>query len=192
MSVGRIAAALGLLAFFLAVPLAAQGLGDVAAREKAKRKAEKETKKEPAKEFTNQDLDAGRPPGSKPEGDSTGAQLPTMQENQESSSESEPREESSESNRREQERALVEAVSAAQQGVTQAETRIRSLAEKLNPMSTSYIYGVGGSNDANEELRIRNEMRQAERELEAARQSVVTATQRLEAFRQGRAVARPD
>ena len=46
MNARRVAAALGLLGFFLAAPLAAQGLGDVAAREKAKRKAEKETKKE--------------------------------------------------------------------------------------------------------------------------------------------------
>ena len=37
-------------------------------------------------------------------------------------------------------------------------------------MSTSYIYGAGGSNDANEELRVRDELRQAERELQAARQ----------------------
>jgi hypothetical protein len=59
-------------------------------------------------------------------------------------------------------------------------------------MSTSYIYGMGGSNDANEELRVRAELRQAETELQAARQSVVTATQRLQDFRLGRSVPRPE
>jgi len=183
MSVRRIVACLGLFAFALTAPIAAQGLGDTAARERAKRTSKTQAKKEPAKVFTDQDLDAGRPPGSKPYSESTGAPVPP--ENEASDSSPEP-------NRREQERPLIDAISAAQQQVTQAETRVRSLAEKLNPMSTNYIYGMGGSNDANEELRVREEMRQAETELQAARQSVVTATRRLEDFRLGRSVPRPE
>jgi hypothetical protein len=183
MSARRIVACLGLFAFALTAPLAAQGLGDTAARERAKRTSKTEAKKEPAPAFTNQDLDAGRPAGSKPNSESTGAPVP--RENESSDSSPEP-------DRREQERPLIDALSAAQQQVTQAETQVRSLAEKLNPMSTSYIYGMGGSNDANEELRVRAELRQAETELQAARQSVVTATQRLQDFRLGRSVPRPE
>jgi len=186
MSARRIVASLGLLAFALTASLAAQGLGDTAARERAKRTSQTEAKKEPAKVFTNQDLDAGRPPGSKPTSEGTGAPVPRENEASDSS------DSSPEPDRREQERRFLDAISAAQQQVTQAETQVRSLAERLNPMSTSYIYGTGGSNDANEELRVRAELRQAETELQAARQSVVTATRQLEDFRLGRSVPRPE
>jgi hypothetical protein len=184
MIVRRIVASLGLLAFALTAPLAAQGLGDTAARERAKRTSKTDAKKEPAKVFTNQDLDDGRPPGSKPASEGTGAPVPRENEASDSS------DSSPETDRREQER--TRRVSAAQQQVTQAETQVRALADRLNPMSTSYIYGTGGSNDANEELRIRAELRQAETDLQAARQSVVTATRRLEDFRLGRSVPRPE
>ncbi len=63
---------------------------------------------------------------------------------------------------------------------------MRQLSEKLNPMSVSYIYGAGGSNDANEELRVRAELREAESQLQAARQALVTANQNLQGARQGR------
>ena len=85
----------------------------------------------------------------------------------------------SEPDRNELERPYLDAITEAQAEVTHAQTRVQALGDKLNPMSTSYIYGAGGSNDANEELRVRDEMRQAERELEAARQKVVTANQNL-------------
>ena len=51
---------------------------------------------------------------------------------------------------------------------------------------TAYIYGAGGSNDANEELRVRAELRDAESQLQAARQALVGANQNLQGFRQGR------
>jgi len=66
------------------------------------------------------------------------------------------------------------------------EAQVRELSDKLNPMSVSYIYGAGGSNDANEELRVREELRQAESGLLAARQGVEAANRNLEDFRQGR------
>lgn len=167
-------AALGLVA----APAAAQGLGDKAARERAKRAAEAKKKKEPAKSFTNEDLEAGRPPGTKPaEGAAEqpaagGAEAPAPA----------PVEAPLE-----RERPYLDAVSSAQQALTAAETRVRALADKLNPMSVSYIYGAGGSNDANEELRVRAELTQAESELQAARQALATANQNLQAARQGRA-----
>jgi hypothetical protein len=53
-------------------------------------------------------------------------------------------------------------------------------------MSISYIYGSGGSNDANEEIRVREELRQAEGILQGARQALGDANKSLQDFRQGR------
>jgi len=63
----RIALVSGLLSASLVTPLAAQGLGDTAAREREKRAAQAKAKQDAAKVFTNEDLDKGRPPGAKPE-----------------------------------------------------------------------------------------------------------------------------
>lgn len=182
MSARRIAAVTGLLGFVLVAATAAQGLGDTAARERAKRAAKTQAKKEPAKSFTNEDLEEGRPPGAKPETGSTQAaaapQAAPQQEEQEAPSPAE--------DRLAQERIYLDAITAAQQGMTAAETRVRQLSDKLNPMSLSYIYGAGGSNDASEELRVREELREAESELQVARQTLATATRNLQEVRQGR------
>jgi hypothetical protein len=180
MSARRIAAVTGLLGFVFVAATAAQGLGDTAARERAKRAAKTQAKKEPAKSFTNEDLEEGRPPGAKPETGSTQAapQAAPQQEEQEAPSPAE--------DRLAQERIYLDAITAAQQGMTAAETRVRELSDKLNPMSLSYIYGAGGSNDASEELRVREELRQAESELQVARQTLATATRNLQDVRQGR------
>jgi hypothetical protein len=69
---------------------------------------------------------------------------------------------------------------------------IKELQDKLNPMSTSYIFGASGSNDANEELRVREELRQAERDVASAREQAAAARKTLEDFRQGRPVQRPE
>jgi predicted nucleic acid-binding Zn-ribbon protein len=58
-------------------------------------------------------------------------------------------------------------------------------------MSGSFIYGASGSNSANEEAEVRDQLNQAEGELNAARQAVVTANQALQDFKQGRASAPP-
>jgi hypothetical protein len=181
MSAFRIAVVTGLLGFWLVAPTSAQGLGDTAAREKAKRAAKAEAKKEPGKTFTNSDLDQGRPPGAKPESGGAEAAPASAEEGPVPAHSPAAAED-----RVTQERSYLDAITAAQQGVTAAETKVRQLSEKLNPMSLSYIYGAGGSNDANEELRVREELRQAESQLQAARQAVVTATQNLQGFRQGR------
>ena len=69
MTARRVATVLGLLAFLAPVVAAAQGLGDVAARERAKRaKQEEGNKASKAKVITNEDLDASRPPGAAPTG----------------------------------------------------------------------------------------------------------------------------
>jgi len=180
MSAGRIVTTLGLLGFGLTASLGAQGLGDTAARERAKRAQPTQAKKPEAKVFTNDDLDRGKPPGPKPEGGSTGDRAAP------SEGEGQPPEPAED--RLEQERPFLDGIRAAEEEVTAAEDRIRELSGKLNPMSTSYIYGASGSNDANEELRVRAELRQAESQLQAARQGVVTANQNLQDFRRGRSV----
>ena len=179
MSPRRIATLVALVAFALVAAAQAQGLGDQAAKERQKR-AEK---KPPGKSFTNDDLEKGRPPGSKPTADSPDSSPPP----EDARSEAPP-----EPDRLEQERPFIDAIKAAEAEVSAAEGRIRELSGKLNPMSTTYIYGAGGSNDANEELRVREELRQAESQLQAARQGVVNASRQLQDFRQGRPVAPPE
>jgi hypothetical protein len=183
MSARRLAATLGLLGFAFAAPVLAQGLGDSAARERAKRAAQ--AKKDPGKSFTNEDLEAGRPPGSKPSADSSSdAQAASEQPSEPAAAPPE--------DRLAEERPYLDAIIAARAEVTAAESRIKELSDKLNPMSVNFIYGAGGSNDANEELRVREELRQAERDMQAARLGVDTANQNLQAFRQGRPVSRPE
>jgi hypothetical protein len=196
----RVAAALGLL--FLAVPalVAAQGLGDAAARERAKREA---AKKAEAKVFTNSDLEQGRPAGTPaPSGaasasppssgsspPSSGAYIPEGEREQEGGEESSSSE--SVEDRRAQERAYVEDLQAAQNRLAQTEARIRELQAKLNPMSTTFIYGdfnVSG-NKAAEEAAVRAELTQSEAGLSSARQAVAAATRALQDFKQGRVPA---
>jgi len=175
-SVFRIAAVLSVIAFAPGAWARAQGLGDTAKKEKQKRT--QTAKKEPAKVFTNDDLDAGRPPGAKKASEEASAASAPASE--EASAPSEP-------SRLEQERPYIEAIQGAEGEVKAAEARVKELQAKLNPMSTSFIYGSGGSGDANEEQRVRGELRQAEDQLQAARQAVVQAHQNLQDFRQGRA-----
>ena len=161
----------------IAASARAQGLGDVAARERSKRV---QPKKVEAKVYTDDDLSKGRPPGAKTEDGAT-APAPEVGGDPGSPSPTEAAEA-----RRQVERGYLSAIGAAQAQVAGAEARIRQLSDRLNPMSLSYIYGAGGSNDANEELRVREELRQAESELTAARQAVVAANQNLQDYRQGR------
>jgi cob(I)alamin adenosyltransferase len=86
-----------------------------------------------------------------------------------------------------QERPLLDAITSAQSTVSSVEARIKELGDKLNPMSGSFIFGATGSNDANEELQVREQMRQAEAQLVEARQALAAANQALQDFRQGRA-----
>jgi hypothetical protein len=182
MRIVRTLAAFGLGAI-VASAAAAQGIGDKAAQERAKRA---QAKGKEAKVFTNTDLDAGRPPGSKPSSDDANAVAAAT-----SSEASAPASSSSPdpyAERREQDKVYVDAVQAAQAQAAAVEARIKELSSKLNPMSMSYIYGSGGSNDANEEQRVRQELREAEEQLTSARQAVQTANQNLQDFRQGRPV----
>jgi hypothetical protein len=179
MSRRLVAVLAALVACGLAAEAGAQGLGDTAAKER-RRRAEAAKKASGAKVFTNDDLDAGRPPGSKPS-PAPEAGAPVRQED--------PPPAPSEPTRQEQEGPFLDAIRAAEAEVAGAEAAVRELQAKLNPMSTSYIYGPSGSNDANEELRVREQIRQAEGQLRSAREALLAANQSLQDFRQGRAAA---
>lgn len=188
MSARGIATAVGLLVL-VAAGARAQGLGQAAARERAKRADKTEAKKgQPAPAFTNEDLERGRPPGTKSGTASPAAAAsPATESVTETQAEGEASSSEAGDDRRQQERGYLDEITAAQAEVRAAEGRIRELSDKLNPMSLSYIYGSGGSNDANEELRVRSELREAEAQLISARQAVLTANQNLRDFRAGRA-----
>jgi hypothetical protein len=181
MTVRRVATVLGLLALVLPAVSTAQGIGDVAARERAKRAAAKKASE--AKVLTNDDLNAGRPPGST---STSGASTAAPEERPADAPSSPPMED-----RLANERPYLDAIQAAQTRASEIEQRIQDLRSKLNPMSGSFIYGASGSNSANEEAEVRDQLNQAEGELNAARQAVVTANQALQDFKQGRASAPP-
>jgi len=184
MTVLRVATVLGLLALFLPGGGAAQGLGDVAARERARREKEEAKKKPPV--LTNEDLDKGRPPKS---GASTGAVTTPSAAGSgvtpaESSSQESPLPESRPpEDRFGQERPYLDAVQQAQTRVSQTESRIQQLQAKLNPMSTSFIYGSQGSNSPAEEAEVREQLTQAEAELTQTRQDLAAANQALQSRR---------
>jgi hypothetical protein len=177
MSAGRTATLLVLLALVLPGLAAAQGLGDLAARERAKRAKQESAKKAPL--ITNEDLDKGRPAGAaSTSGEGASSTVP---EGGGDSPASPPIED-----RFAAERAYLDAVQAARDRVAAVESRIQGLQAKLNPMSGSFIYGASGSNSANEEAEVRAQLQQAEGELSGARQALVEANQALEDVHQGR------
>jgi hypothetical protein len=76
--------------------------------------------------------------------------------------------------------------SAARSRLAQVEARIQELQAKLNPMSTTFIYGGLGSNSLTEEAEVKAELAQSDGQLNEARQAVADATRALQDFRQGR------
>jgi len=182
MNARRVAIALGLVVLAGVTAGSAQGLGDTAARERQRRKKEAEAKKT-APSFTNADLEKDHPPatpGEKPSSPtaSEGSATPPGRRSGEMS---EPVDAHADS-----ERPYRDAVSDAQSKVASLEARIKELGEKLNPMSGSFIYGATGSNSANEEAQVRDQLRQAEAELPEARQQLADATRALDEAAQNR------
>lgn len=173
MTVRRIAAVLG-LAFLAPAVVAAQGLGDAAARERAKRAAKKAVE---TKVLTNADLEASRPPGAAP---AEASSAPAPAEGAGEAAAPPPMED-----RLADQRSSLDALQAAQARVSQIESRIQALQAKLNPMSGSFIYGASGSNSANEEAEVRAQLAQAQAELDAARQAVVAAAQAVQGSKRG-------
>ena len=162
-----------------------QGLGDTAARERERRAKRTPEKTTPSRTFTNEDLDAGRPPGQAvtageavapppaPEAPSEGGGAP-LEDPQAAL------------------RPYIEGLRQAQSRVEAVEARIRELSAKLNPMSTTFIYGATGSNNANEEAEVRQQLQETEAELREARGALAAANEALEDARRGRAPLGPN
>lgn len=172
-----------LLALVVPGLAAAQGLGDVAARERQKRAAAGPRAK--PRVLSNDDLrkdEAGKAASQatapSPESSSDSPSAP--------GSERAPENEEAAAQRGRLEQAQAE-VDSARAAVVAAEARIKDLGDKLNPMSPSFIYGAGQTGDAaGEEIRTRQALQQAEGELGQARDALVRANRSYEDVRQGR------
>jgi hypothetical protein len=161
---------------------AAQGLGDTAAREREKRAAQvAEKKKEPARVFTNDDLSAGRPAPEKGKGQKEAAPAgpgePAASPPPESPEPEPPPDPQAAI------RPQIEALRDAEERVAEAEQRVAAFAGMLNPMSGTYIYGPSGSNSANDEAAVRQQLQQAEESLREARAAVAAANEAVEEAR---------
>jgi hypothetical protein len=164
---------------------AAQGLGDVATREKQKRAAQAASgKTTPAKVLTDADLNEGRPPGET----SSPASAAAAPSEGRLSTEAPP---STVVDTNAQLRPYLDAVTSAQARVEQLEAQVRSLGAKLNPMSSSFIYGATGSNSATEEAQVRAGLGQAEAGLTEARKALSAANGALSDARRGQGSAAP-
>ncbi len=161
-------------------PAGAQGLGDAAAREKERRAKEAHDKtSRPA--YTDDDLPSGKAAAKKGEEPPATSPAPSGSEPAAEPSSSGPL-----SERAAAEKPYADAVAAAQQRVDALEGRTRELQAMLNPMSSTFIYGGAGGATANDEMRVRNELRDAETQLTAARQALEAAKDALSEFRLGR------
>jgi chromosome segregation ATPase len=168
------------LAVLVAPAAFAQGIGDVAARERESR--EKTGKKAAAAPvYTDHDLAARRPPGSEDD-------TPDVAEASETSSAPSRERDEPERERREADTApQTDAVNRAQAEVDSIERRIRELNGRLNPMSRDYVYGEARSGDAaGEELRIRTELSELQERLVQARQDLARANEGLRGAREPR------
>jgi hypothetical protein len=182
---GRIVCVLALLG--VGAPATAQGLGDTAARERSKRAKEK--KEQPGAVYTNDDLDAVRPPGEKREEGGSSSSASSESGRSSEGSESEGGSSSERAplpDRLAADRPYIDALRQAQSEVSAIEDQIRQANAKLNPMSTDYIYGPTGSNNADDELRVRQELSDLQARLNEARQAVAEANRELQSHRQGR------
>jgi hypothetical protein len=174
-------AATAVVALSLAVPgwSLAQGIGDTAAKQRAARERARQQeagrKAEPSRVFTNDDLAAGRPPGQAAGGESS-----APAEASAAPAEAAPVTGSDAALPSQRLRAELDAASSAKARVAGLEARLREVGAKLNPMSTSFIYGAGGSGSATEEAEVRSELRQLEADLGEARQELARATEALE------------
>ena len=163
---------------------AAQGIGDVAKREREKRKTAP-----PAKEhyvYDNQDLRKEEPPkaGQTKAADSSSQEAAESVPPVEAVPDSEPSEfELARARVAEAEKRLAD----AEAGLAALQTRIKGLQDKLNPMSPSFVYGApSAANPMAAEARTREELSRAEAELPGAQQAVEDARRQLDDARLGR------
>jgi hypothetical protein len=178
------------LVFLLLAPglVLAQGLGDVAARERQKREAAGHREK--PRVLSNDDLQQKDPGNASTPAEASGTDP-----------ESEPSLRGDRDQRGSQEGAQRQtrleraqaAVDAARAAVVAAEERVKAQGDKLNPMSPSFIYGGTHTGDAvGEEMRTREELKQAEAQLVEMRDALVKASQAYESARRARPSDSPD
>jgi len=164
----------------------AQGLGDAAARERQKREASGHHK---ARVITTDDLpkpDESRASAPAPAPEAAGSR------SESGSRDPDQRRVGGEAAGKPELDQAQARVDEARSAVTAAEERVKELSDKLNPMSPSFIYGGTGQGDmVAEEARTREELQQAQAQLEAARATLVGATQAYEDLRLRR-VASPE
>jgi hypothetical protein len=158
----------------------AQGLGDSAKRERQKRKTDA-TK--PPRVYDNDDLQKGRPPGKKTE---EGAKDATPPPDTRPLDEPDPGDVAAQEKRIRVEAAQAN-LDASEARVAKLETRIKQLEDSLNPMSPSFVYGASaGMSAAGGELRARDELQAAQKELLEARQAVEADRKALDEARSDR------
>ena len=185
MTARRTVTVLGLLAFALPAAAAAQGLGDAAARERARRAREAETSRAtPAPTYGNEDLS----PSSEAKKGEAQSGAPAQAEPASPSADEGPHPGAGDVIR--DRRARIDAAQAefdqANAALAAIEGRIKELQDMLNPMSGSFIYGAGGSNNANDEAFVRSELSRLEGQLDEPRRAVTAARQGLEDAERGR------
>jgi chromosome segregation ATPase len=159
------------LVIFLALtlvpgPLLAQGLGQAAAQERERRdKLAKEGKAAPARSFTNEDL-KGKGGSSKEAGASPAAPASASSREGSDGEGSEAAKARGWQQRADQLRARVDQAKARQVSI---ESRIGQLRQEMNPMNPNYVL------DPNRFLRIQDQIRQAESELESVKSQIQAA-----------------
>jgi hypothetical protein len=141
----------------------AQGLGDVAAKARQEREQRSTEPKEPVRSFSNDDLPEREESDDDDEYDS-------------GEDRSSDRGSSSGGSEALSAREREEELARARTRVQRLEGKVEELEQKLNPMSTTYIYGgtggpVGGS-QADEEIAIRRQLDATRDQLEDAREDV--------------------
>jgi len=178
-----------LLLVALPVLATAQGLGDAAAQARAKREKTGQTP-EPGKVYSNEDLAKGSTSGSS--GGSQGA--PAASAEHERAADDQPEEPSASdliAQKAERLKQFEAAVESARAQVAAVEKHMNDLAERLNPLSTTFVYAPGGSLDVNERFRIEAELQEQPSKLEAAKRAVKAAEDALLDFENGRLDAVP-
>ena len=183
-----------LLALLVPGLAGAQGLGDVAARERQKREAAGSRPK--ARVLSNDDLPKdsakkGAAGDAAASGDSTAART-TSGLSQAAREGTSPEADAADPRQAQLAQAQAE-VDNARAAVAAAEGRVKDLADKLNPMSPSFIYGAVQTGDAvGEEMRTREGLKQAEAQLAQAREGLVAANQAQERVSRGQPARPPE
>jgi ABC-type Fe3+-hydroxamate transport system substrate-binding protein len=165
------------LLLLLPGPAGAQGLGDAARRERQKRQTVPPKTEEP-RVFDNDDLNAGKPPKKEGEGEAA----PDAAAPPAASSEQPSDEDVQKAVDRERVAQAEKAVAEAAARLATAQARVQELKDKLNPMSPSFVFGAANAGMAapGADMRIREELQQAELEAVEAEKAVEDARRERE------------